>query len=77
VSGEYRFCCGGIVYSGVGTATRMGAIYQLQHFASDRRLFGRVVGPSSVGTAFLQSPPGVMRCNLTDRDVRNDTAICP
>ncbi len=75
LTGSYRFCCNGTTYTGVGSATRQGCVFTLQHNPSDRRVLGRVDKAVHSGTASLQAPPSKLRCSITDRDTRNDTNL--
>ncbi len=73
ITGEYRFCCNGITFTGVGKAVRQGCVYTLDHTnASDRRVLGRVDKSVHAGTASLQAPIGKIRCTITDRNTLND-----
>jgi len=77
LTGAYRFCCNGIVFTGVGKALRQGCIFTLDHTSGiDRRVLGRVDKAVHAGTASLQAPPGTIRCAFSDRDNRNDTLTC-
>jgi len=75
ITGSYRFCCKGVTFTGVGTATRQGCVYTLQHNAGDRRVLGRHDKAVHSGTGSLQSPPGSIRCTITDRNTLNDTLL--
>jgi hypothetical protein len=44
---------------------------------ADRRVLIRFDGAVGAGTAALQSPPGTIRCTITDRNTRNNTCACP
>src|SRR5262249_36967091 len=63
-TGEYRFCCGGTVLSGMGTVLMKGCTVTIQHNPTDRRVLIRFDGGASVGSASLQSPPGTIRCTI-------------
>jgi hypothetical protein len=76
VTGEYRFCCGGTTLTGIGATTVKGCTIGLQHNISDRRLQASVDKSGFKGNATLQSPPGVMKCTITDRDIRNNNCVC-
>jgi subtilisin-like proprotein convertase family protein len=77
LTGAYRFCCNGTVFTGVGKSLRQGCIFTLDHTSGiDRRVLGRVDKAVHSGTASLQAPPGTIRCNFPDRDIRNDTVTC-
>jgi hypothetical protein len=77
ITGAYRFCCGGTVYTGVATVTKKGNVATFQHNPPDRRVQASVDGSVFKGTASLQSPPGVTKCTITDRDTRNNSCVCP
>ncbi len=73
ITGQYRFCCGGTVYTGVGKVTRQGCVYTLDHTsAADRRVLGRVDKAVHAGSGSLQAPPSTPRCTITDRNTLND-----
>jgi hypothetical protein len=75
--GLYRFCGAGIHYTGIGTVLKQGSTYVLQHNLSDRRILATLDSSQGKGNASLQSPPGTNVCNIQDRDIRNDSSICP
>jgi hypothetical protein len=75
-TGDYLFCCGGTTYTGTGTVVKQGGIYSLTHNTSNRRVLGRFEVTQNRGTASLQSPVGVMKCSISDRDVRNNSCSC-
>ena len=75
ITGQYRFCCKGITFTGVGTSTIKGCIFTLEHNAADRRVLGRVDKTVDRGTAAIQFPPGTIRCTITDRNTLNDTNL--
>ncbi|MEK6304146.1 MAG: HYR domain-containing protein [Acidobacteriota bacterium] len=78
LTGDYRWCCHGTIFTGRGKITRAGDTIRLEHIAPDRRvridLSAGSFPPS--GNAALQSPPGTIRCVIQDRDIRDDTCIC-
>jgi hypothetical protein len=75
-TGDYRFCYGSGSVTGRGTVTRKGDIFTLTDSPSDRRV--RAIADASIrrGIASLQSPPGQMRCSITDRDISNNDRAC-
>ena len=75
-TGEYRFCCGGTVFTGVGTALVKGYIVTIQHYPADRRVLIKFDGAVGAGSASLQSPPGSIKCTITDRNTKNNTCAC-
>jgi subtilisin-like proprotein convertase family protein len=78
LTGDYRWCCHGTIFTGRGKITRGGDFIRLEHIAVDRRvridLSAGSFPPS--GNAALQSPPGTVRCVIQDRDIRNDSCVC-
>ena len=76
VTGDYRFCCNGTVFSGRATAYKKGSSVTFEHNPADRRVLARYEGSVFKGTAAVQSPPGSIRCTITDRDTRNNTCQC-
>ena len=76
LTGDYRICCGGTVYTGKGTVTIQGNIITIQHNPPNRRVIIRVDKSAKVGTASLQSPPGVMVCTITDTNITNNSCVC-
>ena len=75
-TGEYRFCCGGKVFTGIGTVVKQGLLLTLTHTAIDRRLLAKVDFSVNKGSASLQSPPGILKCSITDRNITNNTCAC-
>jgi len=76
ITGSYRFCCNGTIFTGVGLATRKGCVYTLTTpTANDRRILGRHDKAVHAGFGSLQSPPGSIRCTITDRNTLNDTLL--
>ena len=78
LTGDYRWCCHGTIFTGQGKVTRAGDTITIIHNAVDRRVLIRLSAGSfpPAGTASLQSPAGTIRCVITDHDIRNDTCIC-
>jgi hypothetical protein len=76
VTGDYRFCCGGVSYRGRGAVSRKGSLFVLTDNSIDRRLSASVDSTQNKGIAALQSPPGVNRCSIIDRDIRNNSCQC-
>ncbi len=78
ITGAYRWCCNGTIFTGVGTIKKQGNNFTLTHNAPDRKIVFNISAgsfpPSAQGS--IQSPPGTNRCTLQDRDTRNDTCIC-
>jgi HYR domain len=76
LSGEYRFCCNGMIFSGTGIATVRGCVVSIQHNPVDRRVLLTFDGAVHRGTASLQSPPGTIKCTIIDRNTTNNTCAC-
>src|SRR5215813_2835162 len=76
LTGDYRFCCDGLTFTGKGSAIRKGSICTLTQYAVDRRVQATVDGAMHKGTASLQAPPGSLLCSITDRDTRNNSCAC-
>jgi hypothetical protein len=76
VTGDYIFCCGTFTLSGRGSIIKQGTGITLQHNAADRRVLARLSTTTRIGTASLQSPPGVVKCTIADRDIRNNSCVC-
>jgi hypothetical protein len=76
ITGQYRLCCQGTVFTGTGKVQRQGCIYTLTVNATDRRIQATSDKGAFRGSAGFEFPVGVQRCPITDRDIRNDTGIC-
>jgi hypothetical protein len=74
-TGAYRFCCNGSTYTGIGIVKKQGCVYTLDLTAADRRVQGKVDKSLHSGTGSLQTPPGTVRCSITDRNTLNDTNL--
>ncbi|MEW6211906.1 MAG: HYR domain-containing protein [Acidobacteriota bacterium] len=76
-TGDYRFCCGGVVIaSGKGTVSRRGCEFTIQHNTADRRVLIKVNFATGKGTASIQSPPGITKCSITDRNLFDNSCQC-
>jgi uncharacterized repeat protein (TIGR01451 family) len=76
ITGDYRFCCNGVRYTGQGTVTKKGSSYTLEHNSSDRRVLVKVDEAVHKGSGSIQSPPGTTRCTITDRNTQNNSCVC-
>jgi hypothetical protein len=78
LTGDYRWCCHGTIFTGRAKVTKSGNTFKLEHNAVDRRVLINLSAGSfpPSGNASLQSPPGTVRCVIQDRDIRNDTCVC-
>jgi hypothetical protein len=72
-TGDYRFCCNGLTFTGKGKMTIQGSTFTLEHNTLDRRVRASITGSARTGNASLQAPPGKLRCNVTDSDTTNNT----
>ena len=75
-TGEYRACCGGMVFTGIGTVTAQGCDFTLQHNAPTSRVLAKWSSAYFRGSGSVQSPPGATKCTIMDRDIRNNTCAC-
>ena len=75
-TGAYKFCCGGTVFTGVAQVIRRGNIVTFQDNSSDRRVLVTDDESVHVGKASLQSPPGSIKCTITDRNTTNNSCAC-
>jgi 6-phosphogluconolactonase (cycloisomerase 2 family) len=78
-TGEYRFCSPGTPgspFTGVGTILKKGCVATLEHNTPQRRVLAKVDPGTNKGNATLQSPPGSLKCTITDKDITNNTTIC-
>jgi hypothetical protein len=78
ITGDYRWCCNGTIFTGRGKVSRLGDTFRIEHNAVDRRVLITLSAGSfpPSGNASLQSPAGTIRCVIADRDTRNDTCVC-
>lgn len=76
-TGDYRFCCNGVVIAeGIGTVTKKGCEFTIQHNRTDRRVLIKPSFSSGKGTASIQSPPGILKCSIMDRNIFDNTCQC-
>jgi hypothetical protein len=73
ITGAYRFCCNGVIYTGVGTVIKQGCVVTIQHNQLDRRVTIKVDFAVNAGTASIQTPPGTVKCTITDKNITNNT----
>jgi hypothetical protein len=76
VTGDYRFCCNGTVFTGKGVVVKQGSTWTLTHNAMDRRVSASLDASQNRGSASLQSPPGTTKCAITDRNLTNNSCSC-
>jgi hypothetical protein len=77
LTGDYRFCCGGTIFTGKAQVIRKGSSLTFQHVAADRRVQATDDEAVFRGTASIQTPAGTIKCTITDKDTRNNSCICP
>ena len=76
-TGDYRFCFNGVVIaSGLGAMLKKGCDFTIQDNSSDRRVLIKSGFGSGKGSASIQSPPGNIRCTITDRNILDDSCHC-
>jgi autotransporter-associated beta strand protein len=75
-TGDYRFCCAGVVTSGKGTISVRGNLVTLEHILATRRVTVRVSLVARQGTASDVSPPGAILCQITDTNITNNSCLC-
>jgi hypothetical protein len=81
-TGDYFFCCGGVpIASGRGTLTTRGCIGGIDHIKGNRKVHIEwdTAANSNVGagTASVQkSPSGSVVCQITDKNMSNNTCQC-
>jgi hypothetical protein len=75
-TGQYRACCGGTIFTGVGTVNAQGCDFTLQHNSATTRVTAKWSSAYFRGSGSVQSPPGSTKCVITDRDIRNNTCAC-
>jgi len=75
-TGEYRFCCGGTLFTGIARVTKKGNLITFEQNGPDLRLLVRDDESVFRGSASLQFPPGVLKCTIGDRDTRNNSCVC-
>jgi hypothetical protein len=80
VTGDYRFCCGGIlVATGRGTVTTRACIGSLDDTKGNRRVhvqWDTAANGVGEGTAIIQVSPNKTVCQITDRRMINNTCSC-
>ena len=76
-TGAYKYCCGGTTFTGTATVKVKGCVITFQDMTSpQQRVSGQTDKTNFKGTATIQSPPGVTKCTITDRDIRNNSCNC-
>jgi hypothetical protein len=81
-TGDYFFCCGGVpIASGRGTLTTRGCIGSIDHIKGNRKVHiewdTAAINNTGAGTASVQkSPSGSVVCQITDKNMSNNTCQC-
>jgi len=75
VHGAYRFTCGGVSYVGAGAVLQSGCTFSLSQDAADRRVRATFSTSTKSGSASIQTPIGVVRGAITDRNMTDNN--CP
>lgn len=78
VTGEYRFCCGGVVQAtGRATPAVSGCSLTIDHVKGQRTVHISVSGTSSgSGSAYIQRA-GAQTCQITDKKLAGNSCVCP
>jgi hypothetical protein len=76
VAGDYQFCCNGTIFTDRAAVIKKSSVVTFEQNAADRRLVARIDRAVFRGTASIQSPPGSIRCAITDRDTKNNSCAC-
>ncbi|GEM_PF-1226679 len=77
-TGQYMFCCDSTTLMGTASKiTRKGSEITLEDNRTDRRILIKLSKATFKGTASAhQFAPPNFQCQIEDRDIRNDTAVC-
>ncbi len=75
-TGDYMFCCNGVTYTGRATVTKKGCSITLAHNDAERKLSAKIDYSAGKGAASIKVPNGQNKCDITDRDISNNTCSC-
>ena len=80
-TGDFSFCCGGVpIASGRGTLTTRGCIGSIDHTKGNRQVHIQwdtaAVNGLGAGTAFVQKLSDKFVCQITDKNMSNNTCQC-
>lgn len=76
-TGQYRFCCTGTTYTGIGTVTRgKNGMFSLSHTTADRKITATLNCGTSSGQGRLESPVGSVQCLINDTNTGNNSCNC-
>lgn len=77
-TGAYQFAnCNGSTSGGVGILARRGCLVTLEVGGPDRRIVARIDTCSRIGTAYVQILPTGRNFSIIDRNIDNNTCLCP
>jgi hypothetical protein len=78
-TGEYRFCCGGIIFTGRGTLVTRACVGSIDGTKGDRQVHIQwdtaANNSQGAGTAYIQKPNKTV-CQITDKNMSNNTCQC-
>jgi 6-phosphogluconolactonase (cycloisomerase 2 family) len=79
LSGAYRLCYAGVnqPITGTGTVIKKACTATLEHNAADRKLTAKVDGGTNMGTASFQNLPNNVKVTIIDKNVLNNSNLCP
>jgi len=80
-TGEFSFCCGGVpIASGAGTLTTRGCIGSIDSSKGDRQVHIQwdtsAKNGAGAGTAYVQKRSNKVVCQITDKNMSNNTCQC-
>ena len=79
-TGDYSFCCGGVpIASGRGTLTTRGCIGAIDNSKGDRQVhiqWDTAPNGLGAGTAYVQKLSNKTICQITDKNMSNNTCQC-
>lgn len=76
-TGEYRFCCNGTTYTGIGSVSKRGRCnFFLKDREPDRKVDAQINICKNSGKAKLKSPRRTLLCNFKDSNILNNTPSC-
>jgi HYR domain-containing protein len=77
MTGDYRLCSGGTVYTGRGESKRRSNAFTLTQVTGERKLQATVDVGNNRGSATLEMPVGTIKVTITDNNISNSTGLCP
>lgn len=81
LTGDYSFCCGGVpIAAGRGTLSARGCIGSIDHTKGDRQVHIQwdtsANNNTGAGTAIVQKLSNKTVCQITDKNISNNTCQC-